>query len=414
MGSRSTLVAAAVVLLLCGPGCSDDTTPVDQGVVDQGVADGKAADAPQGQEGGPPADLRPDQPTGPPEWKPVNGVGPRGERLSAVLLKDGRVLVTGGASTYSSPDEYYTKAYLYDPAKNVFLGAGNMATPRQYHTSHLLPDGRVLVVGGYNDSGGLSSTEIYDPKKPGASAWSKGPPLGGPRYGHAGVTLASGDVVVLGGYGKWPDVLSSIAVYQPSQGTWKLPATSLGAQRAYPGAVLLKTGKILVAAGTDGTDYHDTLETYDPATGKVEQVTAKLTYGRSFPAAARLKDGRVLIVGGRCTKFKCKVSDEIFDPVTGKVTPVSHPGGPPEHHAGALLGDGRVLITGGYDPTDAKKALIYDPAAGGSWVVAPSMSHARGRHAAATLTDGSVLVVGGSHKGAYPTTAERFYPHGAP
>ena len=57
--------------------------------------------------------------------------------------------------------------------------------------------------------------------------------------------------------------------------------------------------------------------------------------------------------------------------------------------AAAVLGDGRVLVTGGYDrpwdgdtpPSPLRSAMIYDPA-GGAWSVARPMSTPRARHAA--------------------------------
>src|SRR6266581_4819555 len=47
---------------------------------------------------------------------------------------------------------------------------GSMATARYYHTATPLPDGRVLVAGGYGGSFGiLASAEIYDPA---SGTWS--------------------------------------------------------------------------------------------------------------------------------------------------------------------------------------------------------------------------------------------------
>ncbi|WP_155627078.1 kelch repeat-containing protein [Burkholderia diffusa] len=43
-----------------------------------------------------------------------------------------------------------------------FTHAGNMAIPRTEHTATLLPDGKVLVAAGANESN-LSSAELYEP-----------------------------------------------------------------------------------------------------------------------------------------------------------------------------------------------------------------------------------------------------------
>ncbi len=40
---------------------------------------------------------------------------------------------------------------------------GSLATARYAHTATLLPNGKVLVAGGFNVSGYLSSAELYDP-----------------------------------------------------------------------------------------------------------------------------------------------------------------------------------------------------------------------------------------------------------
>ena len=58
---------------------------------------------------------------------------------------------------------------LYDPGSGKFSAAGNMTTGRHSHTATLLPDGTVLIAGGYNvwlwpDPGGSSSAELYVPR----------------------------------------------------------------------------------------------------------------------------------------------------------------------------------------------------------------------------------------------------------
>jgi hypothetical protein len=68
----------------------------------------------------------------------------------------------------------------------------------------------------------------------------------------------------------------------------------------------------------------------------------------------------------------------------------------------AVLGDGKILITGGYDRplsgTDVVRplssAVVFDPQTGKFWPVAP-MQVPRARHAAVALKDGRVAVIGG-------------------
>lgn len=72
--------------------------------------------------------------------------------------------------------------------------------------------------------------------------------------------------------------------------------------------------------------------------------------------------------------------------------------------ASAVLGDGRIMVIGGYDrpwtaeasPTPLASAVIYDPGSG-TWSSVEPMKVPRARHAAVTLADGRVAVLGGVH-----------------
>ncbi len=110
---------------------------------------------------------------------------------TATRLDDGRVLLAGGTSA---------TAEIFDPATSSFTPTGSMATARFWHTAALLPDGRVLVVGGSSDSGGrtvAATAEIYDPI---TGQFTPAPAPTGDRRAATAVTLANGDVLVLGNY----------------------------------------------------------------------------------------------------------------------------------------------------------------------------------------------------------------------
>jgi hypothetical protein len=79
---------------------------------------------------------------------------------TATLLPDGTVLVTGG---YGEDGAALSTAEWYEPTSGFWLTAENMTTPRQHHTATLLRDGTVLVAGGGNDGGLVGPAELYDP-----------------------------------------------------------------------------------------------------------------------------------------------------------------------------------------------------------------------------------------------------------
>ncbi len=89
------------------------------------------------------------------------------ERTVATRLLDGRVLITGAigdaeARALGRTDQA-TLAFVVDPASGSVDRTGDMRTGRSgYHTATLLRDGRVLVAGG---AGGFGEQTIYPPSE---------------------------------------------------------------------------------------------------------------------------------------------------------------------------------------------------------------------------------------------------------
>src|SRR5947208_935280 len=64
---------------------------------------------------------------------------------TATLLPNGMVLVAGG---FDSNNNVLASAELYDPASGSWTTTGGLNTARADHTATLLPNGMVLVAGG--------------------------------------------------------------------------------------------------------------------------------------------------------------------------------------------------------------------------------------------------------------------------
>lgn len=84
---------------------------------------------------------------------------------NVVLLKNDKLLVTGGASKNNA----YNSAYIYDSTLDRMSKISSMNRGRDSHSSVLLNDGRVVVFGGYTGKIGEDwynkTAEIYDPRK---------------------------------------------------------------------------------------------------------------------------------------------------------------------------------------------------------------------------------------------------------
>jgi IPT/TIG domain/Galactose oxidase, central domain/Kelch motif len=137
---------------------------------------------------------------------------------TASLLPSGQVLVAGGS--LSGCCGGVTGADLYTPSTGTWQAAAPMNTPRESAAAVVLPDGTVLMTGGYEGvtaTAYLASTEIYQPS---ANTWTPGPNLNTGRAYLTATLLPNGQVLVAGGYNGGP--LATAELY--SSGTTSPPA----------------------------------------------------------------------------------------------------------------------------------------------------------------------------------------------
>ena len=107
----------------------------------------------------------------------------------------------------------------------VWALTGNMSVPRSYFSALLLPNGKVLVAGGYSNSVFTAVAELYDSV---SGTWSTTGSLNQGRIrGHLTLLPLSGKVLIAGGIGSSGETTST-ELYDPSTGTWTNIPTSGG------------------------------------------------------------------------------------------------------------------------------------------------------------------------------------------
>jgi hypothetical protein len=288
-------------------------------------------------------------------FSPTGSMGTARYAASAAPLPDGRVLVAGGYYDDAGGDHYLASAEVFDPATGSFssAGIGAMGTARRAAIAAPLPDGRVLIAGGeYQDGGGtyhyLASAETFNPA---TNTFTPVGDMSTPRVRAAAAPLPDGRVLVAGGH-TGAMRLSSAEVFNPATNEFT-PTSDMGSDRARAAAAPLPDGRVLIAGGTNGAPLSSAL-IFNPATNTFSSDgIGAMSTARQAPAAARLPDGRVLICGGVYTEEPGGYlsSAEVFNPATNSFSSegIGAMSTARTSAVAAPLPDGRVLVAGGYD-----------------------------------------------------------------
>ncbi|MBI2388501.1 MAG: hypothetical protein HYV09_02690 [Deltaproteobacteria bacterium] len=153
---------------------------------------------------------------------------------AAVLLKSGKVLITGGCCNTATSE-------LYDPSLNTFAPTAGMQGARSGHSMTLLPSGKVLVAG--SDSSGTVQAELFDPTTATFSKVTDVP--GSITDSHRAITLPDASVLLV-------NVDTTGTVLRYTEGTGWATEAKLTMRRNDPALALLPGGRVLAAGGEFG------------------------------------------------------------------------------------------------------------------------------------------------------------------
>ncbi len=261
-----------------------------------------------------------------------------------------------------------------------------MLEARAFHSSVILDNNEVLVVGGDN----IKSCEIYNRL---LNQWRHTGSLNIDRGSFFNlIKLQSGEVLAIGGFQN-----KSCEVYDPNQEIWAFTCSINTLVWSGKTAVLLNDGRVLIAGGVNYSlpvTYHAECELYNPSSNNWE-ITDSLIHARSYHSMTLLPDNTVLVAGGNNTQGP--VSEcEIYNPITEKWELTASLNIPRYMHSATLLPNGKLLVTGGHinDISYTSSCEVYDPVEK-TWNVVDNLNRHNELHSGIILDDYRILLTGG-------------------
>lgn len=236
-------------------------------------------------------------------WVPTDSLSIGRAEHSSTTLLDSSLLISGGVYrdyhhfdvfTVRDSSQILKDCEIFDPLQKKWRIVASLNIPRYDHTSTLLADGRVLVVGGKGTNGSiLNSSELFDPV---SNTWELTDTLGVSRFGHTSTLLPNRRVLVSGGPLSAFLVQKSAEVFDPQTKSWQMAAPML-IGRIYHQSVMLPDSNILIVGGlSDFQAYQKSCELYDYRTNSWTS-TSSMTFAR-YSHTATLTGNNVLVVGG--------------------------------------------------------------------------------------------------------------------
>jgi len=297
----------------------------------------------------------------------------RGQVL-AVYGDDGYIYLFGGSDAAAGVVD---ETWRYDIANETYDQLADMPTTRRAACGDLLPDGRIVVTGGYHN-GQLSVTEIYDPTTdtwdtaasvssgwecaaftgddghlhlfggedsegtyyswdPSTDTWTAGPAMPNDRKCHGANLGDDGQFYVFGG----SDSLTTMDVFDPVTQTWAGGAALPAGNQQFGWATNGDWVYVLGGStnyGNNSSPYYDYVWLYDVDGGGWTEDTASLPEGMRETYAVEV-DGGLFVFGGSNGSYQATVQVGC--------------------HEGDPDGDGHLSWACGGDDCDNDDPLVY-------------------------------------------------------
>jgi hypothetical protein len=224
---------------------------------------------------------------------------------TSVIMPDGDIVLTGGLF-YG----YFQDSFNIHFFNDVWRSPDNGATwtqmtsaaewaGRARHSSVVMPDGSIVLMGGYNSSTGRKN-DVWRSTDNGAT-WTQVTASAGwsPRLLHSSVVMPDGTIVLMGGSSS-SSGLNDVWQSTDNGATWtQVTASAEWSPRSMFSSVVMPDGSIVLMGGSSEGSYKNDVWRSTDNGATWTQVTAGAEWSpRSLYSSVVMPDGSIVLMGG--------------------------------------------------------------------------------------------------------------------
>jgi len=325
-----------------------------------------------------------------------------GQAPHAVKFTDVSLNKPAGWAWYFG-DEPYNRSWVQQNESSGW-------TARVGHSSVALPDGSIVLTGGWDGEHAKNDTWRSITK---GTIWTQQTASAGwtERDGHTSVVMSDGSIVLMGGLDDSGNSKNDTWRSINNGATWTLQTASAGWTARYGhSSVALPDGSIVLMGGTgSGGNKNDTWRSRNGGVTWTRMNASSGWSARYMHSSVAMPDGSIVLMGGSSNGVaKNDTWQSTNNGVTWTRMNASAGWKVRDSHSSVAMPDGSIVLMGGSSNGVAKNDVWRSTDNGTTWTQLPKTGWVRTAHSSVALPDGSIVLMGGFLLGGYFNDVWRF------
>jgi PKD repeat protein len=269
---------------------------------------------------------------------------------------------------------------------------------REGHTTVVLPDGSIIVMGGMDETGNLKN-DVWRSTDKGAS-WTRVNESAGwsDRSEHTSVVLSDGSILLMGGMDSSWQYKRDVWRSTDKGSSWvEVTSNAPWFERAGHSSVVLPDGSIVLMGGRSNVPVNDTWRSTDNGATWTSMSVRGDWQARDGQSSIVLPDGSIILMGGFGVEGDVWRSSDYG--ATWTLVTANPEWTRRAIHGSVVLPDGSILLIGGFDQTEnhEKNDIWRSTDNGTTWtcITTDAPWRARDRPGCVVLPDGNLVIMGG-------------------